>query len=98
MYSYGYAIFKNEKGKLPLHIVEIKSPACASFAVFSTSNAAREYILQEKEEANKRRYSLIYDSDFCFSVNLLNVYKNAEKGLFSKLENKQMYIRENYTF
>lgn len=87
--TYGYAVFSC--GKMPLHIVEIKHKLVTSFSVFSNAATAREYILKEK--ASLEKYCpLEYDPDFSFNRTLLDNYtKNGNAGLFSKVENKQIY-------
>lgn len=86
--TYGYAVFAN--GNMPLHIVEIRHSMLASFCVFSNAKDAREHIVKEKESLSKYA-PLEYDSDFHFAPNLLREYTRGRNGLFSKLENRQMY-------
>lgn len=83
--SYGYAVFGN--GKMPLHIVAINHERLASYAVFSNARDAKDYILREKETLP----GLAYDSDYPFCKGIIDVYTNGSAGLFSKIENKQIY-------
>lgn len=86
MNKYGYAVFGN--GKTPLHIVQIRHCLFAGFAVFSNARDAKNYIENKKTTLPE----LTYDPDFNFSKSLVEYYTKAKGGLFSKLENKQMYI------
>ena len=86
--SYGYAVFKQENGNFPLHIVEIKSNIYRGFCVFNCARHAQEFIAKQK----KSIINLIYDSDFKFSKYLLDAYTKTEiDGLFSKIESKQVF-------
>jgi len=95
--TYGYCVIRSAAG-FPLHIVEINHTMHAGFAVFSTAADARSYILQEIN----RCFSygpLAYDPGFVFSDRLVKLYRDQTKennGMFSKVENRQIYINPRF--
>ncbi len=84
MNTYGKTIITAADG-MPLYIVEIRHTLLSAFCVFSTEDAARDYI--DSESALR----LEYDPDFAFSPGLINEYRTAGK-LFSKVCNKKIFI------
>lgn len=90
MNEYGYAVFAGTaNGKnFPLHVVEIRNGFFAGFSVFSTAQDAKSYIQQKKENLA----GLEYNPDFDFSPALVSCYTKSGNRLFSKIENRQIYI------
>ena len=88
--TYSYYVVKGESN-FPLHIVEINHIMSSSFSVFSNAKDAREYIEEQKKTLNKYA-PLSYDSEMSPCKNLLKIYKSCVYGMFSKIENHQIYI------
>lgn len=84
MNTYGKTVIQSAEN-LPLYVVQIKHTLLSAFCVFSTEEAARDYIQSESA------LNLVYDPLFEFSAGLINEYRTARK-LFSKVINKKIYI------
>ena len=101
MNTYGYAVYKHHSG-MPLFIVEIHSSLFAGVSVFSTNREAQKYIAKEKEmhkmylklaHTDRKNWDLEYDPDFRFTPEIINAYMDENLRLFSKIENRQIYVK-----
>ncbi len=92
--TYNYTVYKT-KSNMPLHIVTITSEICACTSVFSTSKHAIDFIKTETESHKRYGITLKYDEAYTpKKKGIENYYINSTiEGMFSKLSNKQMYIR-----
>ena len=87
--SYGYSVFAC--GKIPLHIVEVKTSIFCGFFVFNNAKDARSFILREKEKLSLYNIDMLYNADFPFNKTLLEIYTRRNAGMFTDLSSKQIY-------
>lgn len=90
--TYTYEVHRG-RHSFPLHIVEIKSVYLDAFSVSSSAADALTYIQEEKERHAAYHVELTYNPDMELCPGLLDLYKGA-RALFSKLENRQLYIAD----
>lgn len=86
--TYGYCVVKN-KNNFPLHIVEINHNILAGLYAFNNSVDAKKKI----EEVKKSFPNIIYNSEYLFNKNLINIYSNNTEGLCSNKNNREIYIK-----
>jgi hypothetical protein len=92
---YTYEVYpkKTGNGMIPLHIVSIEHSFLHAFAVFNSAKGANNYIKHEKARLYAHTgETMKYDYDMKLPEKLLSVYLSAESGIFTKRENRQLYI------
>lgn len=85
---YTYEVHKNKEYNIPLHMVEIVLPYYVGISVFNSAKEAKEFITEEKMDAENRGYELLYDADMSI---ISAPYFTNMTTLYSKLENHQIY-------
>ena len=90
MNDYTYQVVKSAAG-FPLHIVSITSCYLAAFSVFNSAADAVAYIKEQKTKHKEYNVDIFYNPEKSIAGNCLKAF-TTEEPLFSKLENRQLYI------
>lgn len=85
MNTYNYIVYGNNH--FPMHFVIIRCELLDCVAVFNNSKDAHNFLYNKLETLD-----ILYDYSLDVPVNILNAYLFG-KGLYTKLENKQLYIK-----
>lgn len=88
--TYGYAVYRNPRTRMPLHTVAIFSEKLISFAVFDNARSAKDYILTNCG-------GIAYDPDFDFLADfgdLLQYYLTTDPVKFFKKPDGRIFIQE----
>lgn len=85
MNKYNYIVYGNNH--FPMHFVIIRCELLDCVAVFNNSKDAHNFLYNKLETLD-----IHYDYSLDVPANILNAYL-FDKGLYTKLENKQLYIK-----
>ena len=93
---YMTCVFKNNTTGQVFHAVYIHHALLVSFAVFNSDIDSMRYVYQQQARAATRGiyFDRLTGATDPTMKTFLKHYKSASVGMFSKLENRQVYINQ----